>query len=81
MSLISSLKASSVSSLCDLDVLLQEFTNDRILELGDVVKRDLESRGGDNYCTQVFAWCLYGGIRLHMLKVRKEKTSLDPSEI
>lgn len=41
--------------------------------LGNVLKRDLESRSGDNYCIQVFAWCLYGGIRLHMLKVLKEK--------
>ena len=41
--------------------------------MGDVLKRDLESRGGDNYCTRVLAWCLYGGIGLHMLKVRKEQ--------
>ena len=70
MSLICSLK---LSSLYDLDVLLQRFTKERILCLGDVLKRDLESRGGDNYCTQVLAWCLYGGIGLDMLKERKEK--------
>ena len=73
MHLISSLEHSSVSSLCDLDELLQQFTKVRILGLGNILKRDLESRGGDNYCIQVFAWCLYGGIALHMLKVLKEQ--------
>ena len=71
--LIRSLNVSYVSSLCDLDVLLQQFTNHRILRLGNVLKRDLESRGGDNYCSQVLACCLYGGIGLDILKVRMEK--------
>lgn len=69
MRLIGPLKLSYGISLCDLDVLLQRFTKDRILELGDVLKRDLESRGGDNYCSQVLACCLYGSISLDILKV------------
>ena len=58
MRLICSLKFSYVVSPCDLDVLLQRFTNDRILGLGNVLKRDLESCGGDNYCSQVLACCV-----------------------
>lgn len=57
----------------DLDVLLQEFIMERITGLGGILMRDLESRGGDNYFSQVLACCLYGGIGLDVLKVRKEE--------
>ena len=70
MRLILSLKCRT--SRHDLDVLLQRFTNKRIADLGDVLKRDLESRGGDNSCRQVFACCLHGGIHLRALKLRLE---------
>ena len=71
--LITCLKCSDESNQCDLDVLLQEFSRHRMLALGYVLKRDLESRGGDNYCTQVLACCLYGGIGLDSLEVQKEQ--------
>merc|ERR1719494_854894 len=46
---------------------------ERITQLGGILMRDLESRGGDNYFSQVLACCLYGGIGLDVLKVRKEE--------
>ena len=68
-----SLKFASMINLSDLDGLLQQFTMERITQLGGILMRDLESRGGDNYFSQVLACCLYGGIGLDVLKVRKEE--------
>lgn len=57
-----------------LESLLQLFTSQRIPMLANVLKRDLDCRGGDNFCSQVLACCLYGGAPL--VKVRSEMGQL-----